>query len=326
MQWQPDPKDAALRSLQLPAIGSKLSPQACKELAVLIAGRGIGQVAPNPLVGAVLVDADHGFLGAGAHERLGQAHAEVNALDYAEQHQQHGRIRGGTLYVTLEPCAHSNRTPACATTLASTGLAKVVYGLVDPNPRVDGRGAKILEQAGIRAELDHTWSATCSELAEIFLCNVRQQRPFVALKVALSLDGLIALPGSQRAWITGPRARAYGHFLRIYYDAIVIGRGTGNLGTGIRNVTGGKHSRNIRFGCAWLRNQVAHLIHVQDAFEQSRVRLMTNRNEHAIHRDLSSFVGNGVAKSNARDLFRRLHLTQNLIYRRIPKDFNFGIA
>ena len=226
MQWQPDPKDAALRSLQLPAIGSKLSPQACKELAVLIAGRGIGQVAPNPLVGAVLVDADHGFLGAGAHERLGQAHAEVNALDYAEQHQQHGRIRGGTLYVTLEPCAHSNRTPACATTLASTGLAKVVYGLVDPNPRVDGRGAKILEQAGIRAELDHTWSATCSELAEIFLCNVRQQRPFVALKVALSLDGLIALPGSQRAWITGPRARAYGHFLRIYYDAIVIGRGT----------------------------------------------------------------------------------------------------
>jgi len=226
MQWQPVPKDAALKSLQLPAIGSKLSPDACKNLALILAYRGIGQVAPNPLVGAVLVDAEHQFIGAGAHEKIGQAHAEINAISHAEQEQQGGRIKGGTLYVTLEPCAHTNRTPACALTLAATGLSKVVYGLVDPNPKVHGRGAQILQQAGISAELDGGWSPACAELAEIFLHNIRYASPFVGLKVALSLDGLIALPGAQRAWITGPRARAYGHFLRVYYEALIIGRGT----------------------------------------------------------------------------------------------------
>ena len=226
MQWQPIPKDAALKSLQLPAIGSKLSPEACKDLALILAHRGIGRVAPNPLVGAVLVDAAHHFIGAGAHEEIGQAHAEINAMRHAEQEQQGGRIKGGILYVTLEPCAHSNRTPACALTLTATGLSKVVYGLVDPNPKVRGRGAQMLQQAGISAELDEGWSPACAELAEIFLCNIQHRSPFVGLKVALSLDGLIALPGAQRAWITGPRARAYGHFLRVYYDALIIGRGT----------------------------------------------------------------------------------------------------
>jgi diaminohydroxyphosphoribosylaminopyrimidine deaminase/5-amino-6-(5-phosphoribosylamino)uracil reductase len=110
--------------------------------------------------------------------------------------------------------------------VAASGLSRVVFGLVDPNPRVNGSGAALLRAKGVEAELDLSWEPECARLAETFAWNVRKQTPFVGLKAATSLDGMIARPGDQRAWITGPRARAYGHFLRLWYDAVIVGQGT----------------------------------------------------------------------------------------------------
>ncbi len=223
---QPLAKDQRLAALELPRPGTPLSPEEAKALAEVVALRGVGKVAPNPLVGAVIVDERHAFVSAGAHERVGERHAEIQALDAAEGQGLQDRVRGGTLYVTLEPCAHQNRTPPCAPRVAASGIARVVYGVQDPNPLVDGKGAAILAARGVACIHDRSWEPACRDLAEIFLWNVERSMPFVGLKVATSLDGVMARRGDRRAFITGPRARAYGHFLRTYYDAIVVGRRT----------------------------------------------------------------------------------------------------
>ena len=220
------PLDAAITALKLPEPGTALTPLEAKDLATLIALRGLGRVAPNPLVGAVIVDDQHRFVSAGAHEKLGEAHAEVAALRAAAAAGLSQAVSGGTMYVTLEPCAHVNRTPACAPQVAASGVARVIYGSLDPNPKVSGKGAGIINAAGIRCDSDPSWTDDCERLAQIFLWNMRQSKPYVGLKVATSLDGIMARRGDQRAWITGPRARAYGHFLRVYYDAILVGAGT----------------------------------------------------------------------------------------------------
>ncbi|MBM4252426.1 MAG: bifunctional diaminohydroxyphosphoribosylaminopyrimidine deaminase/5-amino-6-(5-phosphoribosylamino)uracil reductase RibD [Deltaproteobacteria bacterium] len=220
------PLDMAFSQLDIPTPGRDITPDAAKSLATLIALRGLGRVAPNPLVGAVIVDAQHRFVSAGAHERIGDAHAEIAALRAAAANGLTPAIAGGTMYVTLEPCAHQNRTPACAPQVAASGVARVIYGSPDPNPKVSGRGAAYINNAGITCELDTTWTPACQRLAEVFLWTMHTQSPFVGLKVAMSSDGIMAKKGDQRAWITGPRARAYGHFLRIYYDAILVGAGT----------------------------------------------------------------------------------------------------
>ena len=224
IRWTPIPKDERLAHFAPPSPGTQVTPRECQALAVQAAWRGLGRVAPNPLVGAVIVDRTHRFLAAGAHECVGQAHAEANAL--AACTANGADLKGGTIYVTLEPCAHTGRTPACAPSLAAAGLAHVVYGLDDPNPQVDGRGVRILRAAGLTCELAAEWQPECAALAEIFTWNITQHAPFVALKVATTLDGVMARHGDRRAWITGPRARAYGHFLRAYYDAILIGSTT----------------------------------------------------------------------------------------------------
>lgn len=206
-----------------------MTPEAAKQLATTWALRGVGKVAPNPLVGAVLVDREHRFLAAGAHELVGSHHAEINAFEaFAKLAERRPDLTllGGTLYVTLEPCAHASRTPACAPRVATSGVARVVYGALDPNPAVNGLGAAILSAAGVKVQHDLEWQDECERLAEIFLWNIRNRSPFIALKAATSLDGFIARRGDRRAWITGDRARAYGHFLRTYYDAIVIGQQT----------------------------------------------------------------------------------------------------
>ena len=218
--------DYAVATLALPSAGTPITPTEAKRLALLIAHRGMGNVSPNPLVGAVCVDSEHRFISAGAHERVGHAHAEINALAAAKLAGLSTKLKGGTMYVTLEPCAHSNRTPACAPQVAECGVSRVVYGVVDPNPKVSGRGVAVLHAAGVNCEHDANWAAECEQLAEIFLWNMRHNSPFVGLKVATSADGVMARQGDRRAWITGPRARAYGHFLRVYYDAILIGAGT----------------------------------------------------------------------------------------------------
>lgn len=219
-------KDQRLANLELPRPGTPLSPAEARSLAELVALRGVGKVAPNPLVGAVIVDKNHAFVAAGAHERVGERHAEIQAFDAAEALGLAERVKGGTLYVTLEPCAHHNRTPPCAPRVAASGVTRVVYGVRDPNPLVDGKGAALLAANDVQCMHDRDWEPACRELAEIFLWNVERSKPFVGLKVATSLDGVMARRGDRRAFITGPRARAYGHFLRTWYDGVAIGRGT----------------------------------------------------------------------------------------------------
>lgn len=219
-----------LLSGQDPAPRTALSPAQAMELAMTVALRGTGRVAPNPLVGCTLVDARHRLLSVGHHARLGEAHAEPHAVNKVTDLSQ---LRGGTAYVTLEPCAHQGRTPPCAPMLAKLGLQEVVYGVRDPNPKVDGRGAEILRAAGVKASLaqeDPRFSREMREdletLNEIFVCNQVHKRPFVAVKLAQSLDGKMALPNGESQWLTGPRARRLARGLRAYCGATLIGRRT----------------------------------------------------------------------------------------------------
>lgn len=184
--------------------------------ALELAGRGRGLTSPNPMVGAVVVREGE-VVGEGYHERAGQPHAETEALRVAGE-----RAHGATLYVTLEPCAHWGRTPPCAPAVVAAGIRRVVVALEDPHPLVAGRGLEILRQAG----LDVTVGVLAEEAAaqnRVFLTAVREGRPHVTLKAAMTLDGKIAdLHGASR-WITGDEARREGHRLRAEADAIVVG-------------------------------------------------------------------------------------------------------
>jgi diaminohydroxyphosphoribosylaminopyrimidine deaminase/5-amino-6-(5-phosphoribosylamino)uracil reductase len=231
LSWNAIAADDELAALVLPAPGTPLTPAEAKTLARRVAWRGVGHVSPNPLVGSVLVDRGHRFIAAGHHERVGEAHSEVNAFAAADAAVKSGKVsagatEGGTLYVTLEPCAHTGRTPPCGPRVIASKVARVVIGAKDPNPRVDGRSIEAMRAAGIDVVLDDGWSEACVALAAPFHWQARHATPYVALKAAVSLDGVLALPGDARVWITGTRARAYGHFLRQTYDAVAVGQAT----------------------------------------------------------------------------------------------------
>jgi diaminohydroxyphosphoribosylaminopyrimidine deaminase / 5-amino-6-(5-phosphoribosylamino)uracil reductase len=187
--------------------------------ALELAARGRGLTSPNPMVGAVVV-AEEGIIGEGFHERAGGPHAEVVALAAAG-----GRSRGATLYVTLEPCSYHGRTPPCAPQVIAAGIRRVVAALVDPNPRVSGRGLAALRAAGLEVT-----EATLSDEAERqnrgFVTAMRLGRPHVTLKVAMTLDGRIADLHGESKWITGPPAREVAHRLRSESDAVIVGVGT----------------------------------------------------------------------------------------------------
>jgi diaminohydroxyphosphoribosylaminopyrimidine deaminase/5-amino-6-(5-phosphoribosylamino)uracil reductase len=200
-----------------------LSPREAMALAIEEGRKGAGFVSPNPLVGCVILSRDFELLGKGHHARHGEAHAEINALNSVADK---AHLEGAHVYVTLEPCAHEGRTGSCARHLATLPIASVVYGLEDPNPLVSGRGVEILRQAGITVEWFRDFQPELEELAEHFLLNQRLRRPFVALKVASSLDGLVALGDGSSQWITGEAARSHVQYLRGCYDAVVTGRGT----------------------------------------------------------------------------------------------------
>jgi diaminohydroxyphosphoribosylaminopyrimidine deaminase/5-amino-6-(5-phosphoribosylamino)uracil reductase len=182
-----------------------------------LAARGLGQVAPNPAVGCVIVGAGGRIAGRGWTRRGGRPHAETEALKQAG-----AAARGGTAYVTLEPCAHHGRTPPCAEALIAAGIARVVAAAEDPDPRVSGRGFAMLRQAGIAVERD-VLRAEAEALNAGFFLTLREKRPLVTLKLAISADGMVAhVPGGEQ-WITGAEARAFGHLLRARFDAIAVG-------------------------------------------------------------------------------------------------------
>ncbi len=188
--------------------------------ALTLARRGLGQVWPNPAVGCVLVAPDNRIVGQGWTQPGGRPHAETVALAEAG-----AAAHAATAYVTLEPCAHHGHTPPCADALIAAGIRHCVVALRDPDPRVAGRGIARLVAAGI-AVTEGVEHAAARALNRGFLQRLQTGRPWVAVKVAASLDGRIALESGASRWITGPQARAYGHWLRASFDAIMAGTGT----------------------------------------------------------------------------------------------------
>jgi diaminohydroxyphosphoribosylaminopyrimidine deaminase/5-amino-6-(5-phosphoribosylamino)uracil reductase len=196
--------------------------EAAMGLAILEGHKGAGWTSPNPHVGCVILDEDHLLLSAAYHKKYGGPHAEIEALKGVSEEQ----LEGAHLFVTLEPCAHQGKTPSCAERLAKLPFASITYGLLDPNPLVSGKGIEILRKAGkvVKAATSHL--EELDSLAEIFFHNMRFHKPFVAMKVASSMDGQMGLKNGESKWITNEKSRSYAHYLRGVYDAILVGKRT----------------------------------------------------------------------------------------------------
>jgi diaminohydroxyphosphoribosylaminopyrimidine deaminase / 5-amino-6-(5-phosphoribosylamino)uracil reductase len=189
-------------------------------MAIAMAARGVGRTWPSPAVGCVIIK-DGRVVGRGDTRAGGRPHAEFIALEQAGP-----AARGATLYTTLEPCAHvSERGPTCSVLIPEAGIARVVIGIIDPDPRTAGQGAERLRAAGIDVVVGVA-DAEVRRLMAGWLLRLKTGRPRVTLKLATSADGCIALGNGQSQWITGALARAHGHLLRSRHDAILVGRGT----------------------------------------------------------------------------------------------------
>ncbi len=188
--------------------------------ALQLAALAEGQTSPNPLVGAVVLDAQGALVGEGFHSKAGQAHAEVGALAQAG-----ARAKGGTIIVTLEPCCHQGRTPPCSEAVIQAGIQRVVVALTDPDPRVAGGGIQRLRDAGLEV-ITGVLEAEAAQQNRAFVHRVQTGRPWGLLKWAMSLDGRIALPNGESQWISAPPARDWVHQLRAGCDAVIVGGGT----------------------------------------------------------------------------------------------------
>ena len=188
-------------------------------LALKLARRALGRTSPNPAVGAVLVK-NGKVVGTGYHHAAGEPHAEVEAIRAAGPD-----ARGSEMFVTLEPCNHHGRTPPCTEAILVAGIKRVWYGMDDPNPDVRGGGAKTLGNAGVEV-VGHVSEKRCSRINEIYVTNVTMTRPFVFLKLAMSLDGRIATRTGHSQWITSEESRRKVHRLRNRVSAIMVGIGT----------------------------------------------------------------------------------------------------
>lgn len=184
-----------------------------------LASRALGKTAPNPLVGAIIVNRGR-VVGEGFHPQAGEPHAEVFALREAGE-----KAAGATVYVNLEPCNHTGRTPPCTEALIAAGVRKVVVGMVDPDPRVSGGGISRLREAGMEVVVGVEEEA-CRQLNEAFIHRILYKRPFGILKYAMTLDGKIATTTGHSSWVTGVEARSFVHRLRGACDAVVVGGNT----------------------------------------------------------------------------------------------------
>lgn len=187
--------------------------------AIELAKKGEGWTNPNPMVGAVVVKDDR-IIGQGYHEKYGQFHAERNALSNLTESAE-----GATIYVTLEPCCHYGKTPPCTEAIMENKIGRVVIGSRDPNPKVAGKGARILREAGIQVEEDFL-REECDKLNKVFFHYITTKTPYVVMKYAMTLDGKIATKTGASKWITGETARNQVHKLRHRYMGIMAGIGT----------------------------------------------------------------------------------------------------
>lgn len=219
-----------------PDRGQVLSDVQAMKLAIQEAYLGLGYVSPNPLVGCVILNSKNQFLSKGFHARVGEAHAEIDAMKKLQLQD----LKGARVFVTLEPCAHQGRTGSCAKALSETEVHEVIYGLQDPNPLVAGKGAEILKAAGKKVSLFAELQPQLEQVCEHFLINFREQRPFVSLKVASSLDGQMGLKTGESKWITDETSREISHVLRAAHDAILVGANTLRIDQPSLNI---RHSR-----------------------------------------------------------------------------------
>ena len=187
--------------------------------ALELAKKGAGHTSPNPMVGCVVVK-DGRIVTEGYHERYGEFHAERNALTRCEED-----LTGAEMYVTLEPCCHQGNTPPCTDIIIERSIGKVYVGSMDPNPKVAGKGVKILQEHGIEVETG-VLEKECLALNEIFFYYITTGMPYVAMKYAMTLDGKIASCTGDSKWVTGETARRHVHELRKQYSAILAGIGT----------------------------------------------------------------------------------------------------
>lgn len=226
MEIRKIPLDESLWLYKEPALLEAISPEAAMELACRVALKGAGAVHRNPLVGAVFVDKEHRFLAAAAHLAYGQEHAEIKLIEKIYKQGLEQRLDQCTLYTTLEPCSHVGKTQPCVGALSKLPIKNLIYGTIDPNPLVAGRGIAFLESRGIACTHSSVFEAMGAPLLQQFRWSLYNKTPFIGLKAALSLNGMAAFSGDRRAWITSERARRYGHWLRHCYEGILVGADT----------------------------------------------------------------------------------------------------
>jgi len=225
--WRQQPVDELASNRIGVKIGDHLSVSECENLAVKAALLGAGKVSPNPMVGAVAVDSDGKFLAFGSHLVYGENHAEANLLEKIKGDGNIALLKDATIYVTFEPCAHAGKTPSCAKTLSQYPIKKIIYALLDPNPVVDGKGVEIMRDAGIECEQSVSFGQQARFLTDIFSWQIKFKSPYFGLKAATSADGIYSKQEkANKFWITSERSRQYGHWLRYFYNGIMIGSGT----------------------------------------------------------------------------------------------------
>lgn len=187
--------------------------------ALKLAEKGMGWTSPNPIVGAVIVKNGR-IIGEGYHLRYGEKHAERNALDSCRESPT-----GAVMYVTLEPCCHYGKQPPCVEAILEAGIRRIVIGSSDPNPKVSGKGVRILREHGVEVT-EHVEEAACDALNQIFFHYIRTGQPYVAMKYAMTMDGKIAAYTGKSQWVTGTKAREHVQRLRQQYSGIMVGMGT----------------------------------------------------------------------------------------------------
>lgn len=241
--------------------------------ALELARKGLGYVSPNPMVGCVITNTDGQIIGEGFHERYGKSHAEINALKKVKDPNQ---LKDATLYVTLEPCAHHGKTPPCAVKLAQLPLSRVVIASKDPNPKVDGKGIKILQLAGIQVDVG-LLEQKAEQLNEVFFHVHRTHSPLIILKMAQTLDGYMAAADGNSQWITSEQSRKQVHAWRAAYDAVLVGRNTAlvdNPKLSVRHLKGRQPFRIVLDADLELPQELNLF---SDEFEEKTIRITCNK-------------------------------------------------
>lgn len=188
-------------------------------IAKRLALKAKGRTSPNPMVGAIVVRKGR-IIGQGYHKKAGQPHAEIVALDQAQE-----KSKGATLYVTLEPCTHFGRTTPCVDRIIKSGVREVIIGMIDPNPLNNGKGIEILRQNKIKVKVSFL-EDQLKKMNEVFIKYITKRIPFITVKVAQSLDGKIATRTGDSKWITSDKALNFSHRLRADFDAVMVGVNT----------------------------------------------------------------------------------------------------